>query len=168
MFRCSVCGEIHDALPEIGYLRPADYFEVPPDEREERIYLTEDICVIDNEHFLVRGVLPVPIKGTDAEWSWGVWAILFRRDFERYLELWDASEADEEPPFGGRLSGGVEAYPDSDGLKVGVYLQSGNQRPIFEVVSEDHPLGVAQREGVTMEQIHAFIEDAFPGYFQRN
>lgn len=168
MFKCSFCGQTHDELPEISYMRPAAYFELPQDQREERAGYTDDLCIIDGERFFIRGTLPLPIKDTDDQWSWGVWAEVFEVNYERYLDLWDAEEADEEPPFWGRLSGGVKAYPDSDELEVNVYLQSGNQRPIFKVVPEDHPLGIAQREGVTMEQIHSFIEDAIPGYFQRN
>ncbi len=62
-----------------------------------------------------------------------------------------------EPPFRGYLSGGVRDFTDSDGLEVVVRLQSNNQRPRLDVVSEAHPLAKAQRSGVTLEDIHAFV-----------
>jgi len=38
-----------------------------------------------------------------------------------------------------------------------VKLHSGDQRPLFTVVSEQHPLGVDQRVGITEEKAHSFV-----------
>jgi hypothetical protein len=158
-YKCSVCGKVHDEQPfDITYHKPADYFKVPPDERKTRVMLTADLCSIDNIEFYIRGILPLPIKGSSEEFRWGVWARVQECDFKRYIELWDGHVQEDEPAFVGYLSGGIKAYPNSDMLEVRVHLQPGDQRPRFEVVSSQHPLGIDQHNGITMEQAHSFVE----------
>ncbi len=96
--------------------------------------------------------------GDGAGCQWGVWVQVSEDDFHRYLELWEKDGVEEEPPLRGWLSGGVPAYPGSCGLEVSVHLHSDNQRPLFRVVSDRHPLGVDQRRGITMEKVHSFLE----------
>ncbi len=70
------CGKEHGALPmDLAYRRPLDYFKVPEAQRAERVWINDDLCVIDDEMFLIRGVVPVPVHDGDAEdeFRWGVW-----------------------------------------------------------------------------------------------
>ena len=57
----------------------------------------------------------------------------------------------------GALSGGIKFYENSDLLEVDIRPQSGNLRPRFEVINIEHPLALAQRNGVTMSQVHDFV-----------
>jgi len=157
-FKCAFCGREHDKLlRDLAYLHPADIFEIPEHERSQRIKMNDDLCEIDDSDFYVRGVLSLPIRDSTEEFRWGVWAKINKVDFDRYIELWDSDLAAAEPAFIGLLSGGIAIYPDSDGLEVQVRLQTGNQRPRFYVVSEDHPLGIDQRKGITEEKAHEFV-----------
>jgi hypothetical protein len=36
----------HDGLPDIGIDKPAHYWDVPEQERDKRIILTPDTCII--------------------------------------------------------------------------------------------------------------------------
>ena len=73
-FRCGVCDRLHDHLPlDIGYRRPELYFSVPEDERASRIEENDDLCIVDDSIFLVRGVLFLPIQESDEQFGWGVW-----------------------------------------------------------------------------------------------
>ncbi len=159
---CSICGKEHAALPrDMAYKLPGDYFDVPFDEREKRVWLdtgtNPDLCVIDGSKFYLRGVLSIPIKGEEDEFRWGTWIEVEKKDFQRYYELWNETDMSNEPSFRGFLSGGIRDFPDSDELEVIVELQSDNQRPRLTVASEAHPLAIAQREGVTPEDVHTFI-----------
>jgi hypothetical protein len=162
-FICSVCGKEHDALPrDMAYELPADYFEIPPSERRERVWLdaekNPDLCVIDGSRFYLRGVLAVPVKGESGdEFRWGTWAEVEEKNLRRYYELWNETDVSNEPTFPGFLSGGIRDFEGSDGLEVVVELQSNKQRPHLTVVSETHPLGIVQRDGVTLEDVHNFI-----------
>lgn len=160
-FKCSVCGKEHDALPrDMAYQRPGDYFDVPSDEYSKRVWFdaetNPDLCVIDGSKFYLRGVLAVPIQGEADEFRWGTWAQVEEKYLRRYYELWNETDVSNEPTFRGKLSGGVRDFADSDGLEVIIELQSNNQRPRLTVVSETHPLAVAQRNGVTLEDVHTF------------
>ena len=158
---CSVCGKEHDALPrDMAYQRPGDYFDVPPDEHSKRVWFdaetNPDLCVIDGSKFYLRGVLAVPIQNEADEFRWGPWAQVEEKYLRRYYELWNETDVSGEPTFRGTLSGGVRDFADSDELEVIIELQSNNQRPRLTVVSETHPLAIAQRNGVTLEEVHTF------------
>ncbi len=156
-FRCATCGKEHEELPlDLGYPYPADFYRISAHQRERRIDCNEDLCSIDKREHYARGVLALPIKGTDQEFRWGVWARIAPEDLKRYLELWDSDAASDEQPFPGVLSGGIQAYPGSDGLPVAVKLLV-RLRPRFSVLNTDHPLGIAQREGVSWEDVHRFV-----------
>ena len=162
-FRCETCGTVHDELlMDISYQRPADYFKVPEAERNERLWMdadsNADLCIIDREEFYIRGILALPIRDSEKEFRWGAWARVDKPDFDRYIELWEVDDVGGEPSFGGLLSGGIQAYDGSDMLEVTARLQQNRQRPRFFVVSEDHPLGIAQRAGITMSDVHSFID----------
>ena len=158
---CSICGKDHPAIPrDMAYKRPGDYFDIPADEREKRVWfdaeMNPDLCVIDGSKFYLRGVLALPVKGEEDEFRWGTWVQVEKKDFRRYYELWNETDVSNETTFRGLLSGGVRDFEDSDGLEVIVELQSDNQRPRLNVVTPDHPLAIAQREGVTLKDIHTF------------
>ena len=168
-FKCDTCGQFHDGLPmDLAFARPADFFKIPPDERSSRIKMNDDLCVIDDAEFIVRGVLELPIIDSEERFSWGIWAIISEQDFKRYLELWDSDEADKEPPFAGKLSGGIKVYPESDLLDVKVKLQSGNKRPLFITETIDNQLGIDQNNGITMAQVHRVIEQMMPHLFDES
>ena len=159
---CSICGNEHNYLPrDMAYHRPAGYFDVPPDERERRVWFdaeqNPDLCVIDGSQFYLRGVLAVPIQDEADEFRWGTWVKVDEKDFRHYFQLWNETDVSNEPTFRGYLSGGVRDFADSDELEVTVELQSNNQRPRLEVVLETHPLAIAQRCGVTLEDVHTFV-----------
>ena len=161
-FKCGICGQEHDELLlDLGYSYPADFFKIPAAQRGKRVRIDSDLCVIDDAEYYIRGILPLPITDTAEAFRWGVWALIEKNDFRRYLKLWNVAVI-SEPPFAGRLSGGLRDYLDSDGLEVRVQLRAGNQRPHFYVVSDSHRLGIDQRRGITMEQVHAFVAPTLP------
>ncbi len=108
------------------------------------------------------------MKDATDEFRWGIWARVEGGDFARYVELYDVEAVDGEPPFRGWLSGGIKSYPGSDMLEVTVHHRSEAQRPLFVVADREHPLGRDQAEGISMERVHGFIEDAMPGYFDQS
>ena len=56
-FRCPTCGDLHEGLPHISVDKPDHWWDVPEEEREHRIQLTSDTCIIDDEDFFIRGVI---------------------------------------------------------------------------------------------------------------
>ena len=157
-FRCEICGTEHAGLPmDFAYRRPEHFLNVPEAERAQRTTNSDDLCVIDGKLHLLRGVLPIRVLGSDDEFRFGPWALVDRADFNRYVEAWRDGTEEAVAPFAGWLSGELLTYPGSNGLEVTVRLQGRAQRPAFQVRSEEHPLGIDQRHGITMARLHELI-----------
>lgn len=160
-FKCSSCGEFHQGLPlDYGAKYPEYYFEIPANERAQRIYVTNDICVVDNEFFFIRGCIEIPILETDDCFAWGVWCSLSEKSFNRVMELNDAEDVEGEPPFFGWLNTFLpeKLYPNTLNLKTNVYLKNHNQRPFIHLEPTEHPLSIEQWKGITMERVYEIAE----------
>ena len=161
-FRCPECGEVHDDLPDIASDRPDQWWGVPEEERERRTELTSDTCVIDGEHFFIRGVIEIPVHDHPHRFGFGVWVSLKRENFETYLDNWESSEIG---PFFGWLSTRISYYPqDTRLLKTRAHFRACGLRPSIELEPTEHPLAVHQREGITLakawEIAHFYMDPA--------
>jgi hypothetical protein len=57
-YQCNCCGNYHDELPlSYGIPVPDYYEEVPFEEQKKRIEMNEDMCIIDDEYFFIRGCM---------------------------------------------------------------------------------------------------------------
>jgi hypothetical protein len=157
-FRCSTCSKVHEGMPSFGWDYPLQYLEVPEAEREKRCALTSDTCVIDDEHFFVRGCLEIPVIGEEEVFSWGVWTSLSEKNFKHYLELYDVSVRSTHGPFFGWLCAAIGIYGDTMSLKTMVHLRDDGMRPFVELEPTDHPLAVEQRNGITLERVAEIYE----------
>lgn len=70
---CSVCQAPIDVPLGYGSLMPTFIEELSKKERKRRVVLTDDVCVLDEEHFFVNGCLELPIIGEDNIFTWNVW-----------------------------------------------------------------------------------------------
>ena len=160
-FHCSTCGKFHEGLPlDFGARFPEYYFEVPEYEREARIVENEDFCVVDNEFFFIRGCIEIPILDQDDFFIWGVWCSLSEKSFDRVMELAEAEDVENEPPFFGWLNTSLplEVYPETLSLKTNVYLRNNNLRPFVEIQPTEHPLAVEQQNGVSIKRVREIAE----------
>lgn len=164
---CSSCGKQHsDQLPlDIAYRRPAHYFMVPETERKRRIRESDDLCVIDDRQFLVRGVLYVPILGTSASFGWGFWSLVPEEKFRIIVRRWK-EDASDEPVFEGTLSVDPPGYEGLLGQPVTVQLGSVKSRPQFTFPnSARHLLAREQRDGISLARAHEIVRMALPHLF---
>jgi hypothetical protein len=99
-------------FPDVGYDRPYYVTEVKEEEFASRIFLTSDLCVLDNEHFFIRCVLPFQIRGTEDDFYWGVWSTLSKVNFLRYQAAYNEDTSHWEPMFG-YLSNRLPHYSDT-------------------------------------------------------
>ena len=74
-WKCGSCDEWHTG-PCLDFGHDEPYYW----EREtESSRLNEDFCSIDDRDFFVRGLIKLPILGTDETFNWGVWGSLSRK-----------------------------------------------------------------------------------------
>ncbi len=121
---------------------------IPEGERSGRIKLTTDTCVVDDELFLIRGVLRIPLTDEPEVFGFGVWVSQKQENFERYLANFDSAKIG---PFFGWLCTSIRYYEGgTQHLKTMAHFQGGNLRPLIQLEPSDHPLAVDQREGITL------------------
>ena len=160
-YQCSTCGEFHSGLPfSYGSYAPALWFEIPEAERAERVLLSSDQCVIDEEHFFVLGRLEIPVLDADENvFSWNVWVSLSEKNFDRMSELWETAGRESEPPYFGWLSTALPCYSETTlHLKTNVYTRPIGERPFIELELTGHPLAIEQRRGITLARLQEIAE----------
>ena len=153
-FICHTCGGHHAKLPmSFGTDAPAPYYVVAPEERDSRCELTSDLCVIDGEHFFLRGCLEIPVVDETGPFVWGVWCSLSKESFKRVIEMWEVEGRENDPPRFGWLCTSLPLYPETLHLKTHVHTRPLGERPFVELEQTDHPLAVEQRQGITMARV---------------
>ena len=163
--QCDYCDEAHGELPmDIAYKRPYHYFLIPEEEVEKRVRINDDLCVIDEEICLIRGLLPIPVAGSERDFKWGVWAIISKEDFARYLELWDVDYPDIEP-FIGMLSCEPPGYEGILNARVEIRIGKASHRPEFRLQEIDHLMYREQQAGIDRQRMHEIVRQAMPHLF---
>jgi len=154
-WKCSVCGDTHDDLPDIGFKWPDYYFSIPEAERDDRVESTSDTCVVDDEHFFIRCVLLIPVEGYEHDFGLGVWLSQSRESFETYMENLDPAEIG---PFFGWFSNSLPFYDEETlSLKAKAHIQGDNQRPLVELEPIDHALVQDHEQGISLEQAWKYV-----------
>jgi hypothetical protein len=158
-FRCSVCKKVHEHSP-LNYAArvPHSVLDVPESDRQSRVYLTNDQCVIDNRKFFLRGRVAIRIIDQPKPLIWGVWARVRQSDFKRAIELSTSEGREVEPAYRGLLDTELMIYGHTLNLEVLVNTQPVGMKPIFDIVSTTHILGIEQREGVSLERLREIDE----------
>ena len=78
-FKCTSCDEWHEGMPTFGADAPLYLYGIPAEEGTSRCVLEADTCVVDQEHFFVRGCLEIPVQDETEPFIWGVWISLSRK-----------------------------------------------------------------------------------------
>ncbi|MBA3727485.1 MAG: DUF2199 domain-containing protein [Armatimonadetes bacterium] len=152
-FRCVSCDEWHEEMPTFGAEAPLYFYSVPTGDRDSRCILESDTCVVDREHFFVRGCLELPVIGERELFSWGVWVSLSKDHFDDFVACFNTPKRSHIGPFFGWLSAELPLYPSTENLKTRVHLRDNGIRPYIELEPTDHPLAVEQRNGITVDRV---------------
>jgi hypothetical protein len=157
-FACPNCREVHKGIFDLACAKPdpwtGDETKAPNGAiTGAKHILTEDFCILENEHFFVRCVLQLPIQGTHETFRYGVWSTLSRENFEIYLDHFDSGDYRGHGPWFGWFSNGLKGYPQTLNLKCDVHPCNGRLRPLVELRSADHPLVREQEEGITFDRL---------------
>jgi hypothetical protein len=158
-YYCGVCGKYHREIPmNYGAEAPSAYAALDEDSLKNT-ELTQDLCVIDQNRFFIKGRIKIPVEGKEEPFSWNVWVEISKDDFEREQELWDDENRFLNPPYSGILNTPLYVYPDTLGLKVSVQTQKVGLIPDITIVESDHPLFLEQENGIKMERVISFAKE---------
>src|SRR5262245_60204764 len=131
--------------------RAASLAELP------KTFLNTDFCSINKSDFFIRGLIQLPILGTNEHFCWGVWGSLSRDNFERLLRMHDDPKRVELPKMFSWLSSRLPDYPDTLCLKMYAYIQPPYDRPYFELEPTEHPLAKEHHEGISAERVREIM-----------
>lgn len=146
-FECGACARVHEGMPCFSWDFPAQYLAVPEGERSARVRLTDDVCVIDEEWFFVRGLLELRVHGYTEPLRYAVWLSLSQSSFAQYMATLEQVDRASAKYFGW-LCTAIPGYPDTQLLKTMVHVRQWPTRPFVELEPTDHPLAVEQRGGI--------------------
>ena len=152
-FLCTSCGQIHEGMPSFGADAPLSYYAVPRSERAQRCQLGTDDCIVDGDHYYVRGCIELPVHGQSEPFAWGVWVSLSAQSFNAWSDCFHEAKRSHVGPFFGWLDAWLKPYPETMNLKTRVHLRDDGVRPYIELEPTDHPLAKEQREGISVERV---------------
>lgn len=155
-FVCECCGVDLGDVPSVWAFSAPDYWGAPGVGGDS--FLEEELCCIDapelqERHFFIRGLVEIPVKGTDEQLTYNVWVSLSPANFARAVERWDDPARVEEKPYFGWLSNNIPGYPETLQLKTRVHTREPGRRPFVELEPTDHPLAVEQRDGIDAHRL---------------
>lgn len=160
-FTCSRCGALHSG-PPMHYTAEAPALWDPSFADADDCLLSSDQCVIHARHYFVKGLIEIPVIGSDEVFSWGVWVSLSRESFSRAADLWDTPGRESEQPYFGWLTTDLPVYsPATLNLKTNVHARPVGQRPFVELEPTGHPLAVEQRTGITRGRVREIASAVF-------
>ena len=153
-WKCPFCGVEHDELPSCFGIEAPWRALVPESEFAQRVELTPDQCVVDEQHFFVRGHIEIPIHDTAESLAFSVWSSLSERSFLHMSERWESPDRDGDEPYFGWLCSPIPCYPSTIHLKLSVQSRAPGVTPLFTVEPTDHPLALDQHNGIDVERRH--------------
>lgn len=158
-WQCATCGVEHGWPFDLAAAKPdpwphAEEYEPNAALRMDGDFLSEDFCILGGKYFLIRCVLPIPVIGVEDDFGFGCWSTLSRENFDKYVDGFDSGEYADMGPWTGWLCNQLENFiPGTDPLAVWVQPRPDRQRPLLWVQDDDHPLAIAQEEGLTPERV---------------
>jgi hypothetical protein len=162
-FKCASCDDIHEGSPSFAYPAP-DQWLAQPEAVQAAGHLGSDLCRYedaDGPHFFIRVLLEVPIHGVTDPFLWGVWVSLSEKNYQRYIDTYDAPDPADR--YFGWFCNSLPWYPDSLNLKTEVHPRAGKQRPFIVPEETAHPLSRDFHEGISVQRAQEIAEAAMHG-----
>ena len=146
---CASCGRVH-ANMEISHTFPDILGTMSRWQWRHRVKEEGDELVLDGRRRFLRGLLPVPVAGTNEPYRFGVW--VERLDPARGTRDIDGGDIERRMQRGacGLIANDLLFLPQSAlGLDVSVRQRDDEQRPEFILDDDvDNPLAELQRKGM--------------------
>jgi len=132
---------------------------VPKEEYKDRVVENADMCIVDGEHFFVRGHIELPVKDSNDVFAWSVWVSLSDNSFDHMCDNWEKTGRENSESYFGWLSTSLPYEQDTLQIKTGVQSQPLGCVPQITVEQTEHPLSIEQHQGITMERVHEIVHE---------
>jgi hypothetical protein len=151
-WKCHICEIEHEEVPLCFSIEAPWRALVPEAEFAQRVELTKDQCVVDGQHFFIRGHVEISIHDYPEPLSFSVWSSLSEQSFVHMTERWESPDRALDSPYFGWLSSPIAFYPSTIHLKLSVQSRPPGLTPLFTVAPTEHPLAIDQHNGITIER----------------
>ncbi|HXS54493.1 MAG TPA: DUF2199 domain-containing protein [Hanamia sp.] len=164
LFNCSVCGQVHEGFPALGFDAPYFYHNLSDIEKQEIAELSDDFCIIrypnQTDHF-IRVVLNQKIIDFPETLQYGVWVSLSEKSFNDYKEHYNST--DHLTTYFGYLCNQLPDYENTLSIRTNVQTAADNNRPeIFPHDDQiDNPFVRDYFEGISREEAERRIHAAY-------
>lgn len=155
---CACCGMTFAGLPQVAYVAPDSWPGERIVESNQTLgrrpppLLTHDFCVFGRARF-IRCMLYFPLIGGEGEtFGLGVWAGIDIQEFDLYVETFASGCQGRYGPWVGLLAHALPTFADTDLYGCRIIPKDGNARPEIRFPPEEQPLGVAQRDGISLDR----------------
>jgi hypothetical protein len=155
--KCSQCGKEHAPEDiELFFKRPDEIACMERELRDREVKENDDLCMISESRFFIRGVLPLPVNDWGRSYNIGLWVEVEEQAFGRVCRLWSDPNQQQEPPFPVSIANSIRGMPNSLGLPAELRLTGPTSRPSIHVVEKSHPLFSQQAEGISAHQAYDY------------
>lgn len=151
---CQSCGETHSDPPLCFACAPPWHGIVPEDESAKRVTLSDDLCIIGEKHFFVRGHIALPIHGYGEPLCFSAWVSLSKESMQHMSARWEDPARASDAPYFGWLCSEIPCYPSTMHLRTSVQSETPGQVPSITLEPTDHPLSRDQANGITVDRWH--------------
>ena len=150
---CPICGGSHERIGALVMPAPDPWLALAEPARAGG-FCDADLCRTPDGRGFVFAVLETPlVGGPQPSVEFGLWAALGEDDFRRYYETYNDLDQSKLGPLAASLANGIDGFAGSFGLKATLLPQDQGGRPLLKLQPSDHPLAVAQREGMPMAKV---------------
>jgi hypothetical protein len=153
-WKCQNCEAEHSDTPLCFGIEAPWRALVPDIEFAQRVDLTPDQCVVDEQTFFVRGHIEIPIHDYAESLAFSVWASLSEQSFLHMSERWESPDRASDIPYFGWLCSPIAVYPSTIHLKLSVQSRPPGLIPLLTVEPTEHPLALDQQNGISIARWH--------------
>lgn len=154
---CAKCGVAHPLEEmELTFRRPDDAAALSEDERSRLLRENSDLCIIGEERFFIRAVLPLPVESREDPYCIGLWVEVSQAAFDRIYYLWESDAQGVEPPFAARIANEIPTAAGSLGLEAELRLAGPTIRPKVFLKPAKHKLYAEQTQGIDAHRVAEF------------
>ncbi|MFK7773140.1 MAG: DUF2199 domain-containing protein [Saprospiraceae bacterium] len=156
-YLCEICGKKHDVYYGVGSPEPDCMHSLSEDEKDKRVeQKSEKMLLLDKSFFMIKGTIFFEIKDISEWFRFEIWASI---EVNYYLEkVKEYENGITDKPIYGKLENDVFFYENAKGAKVDVIFPTEGDEVVFEVLEENHPMTIDQKNGISKEQLIRWMQ----------
>ena len=157
-FSCPCCGQSFGGLFDVSFDHPHEW---PHGNRSAsgqdtlvsgRDRLTSDFCVFDDEYY-IRCVMPLPIKGAEQTFAFGVWGSVTRENFKAYAAGFETDDYGDFEGCFAWLGNMLPCVGQDDWVPCDLLIEDPTQRPVLYAHEAGGSVRRYQDEGISFDRL---------------